>query len=49
VTVDDTIVASQYVRLRFSASPRQVEVTAPGEMKYEAGRDYKGRWLLSWD
>lgn len=34
--------------LRFDASRREVDVTEPGEMKWETGRDFKGRWTLSW-
>lgn len=49
LTIDHTIRASQYVRLRFSASPHQVQVTEAGEMKHEPGRGYLGLWTLRWD
>jgi hypothetical protein len=49
LTVDDTIRELQYIRLRFSASLRQVQVTEAGEMKHEPGRGYLGLWTLRWD
>jgi hypothetical protein len=48
VTVEDGIVANQYFRLRFSASHRLVKVSDMGEMKYQTGRDFKARYLVSW-
>jgi hypothetical protein len=35
-------------RVGFSAPSRQVEVTGAGEMKWEAGRAYYGRWHVYW-
>ena len=36
------------VRVRFTAPPRRVEVTDAGEMKWQAGRAYYGRWHVWW-
>jgi hypothetical protein len=35
-------------RVRFSAPLRLVEVTSAGEMKWQAGRAYYGRWHVWW-
>jgi hypothetical protein len=48
VNVEFSTPASTHVRVRFTASPRQVEVTDAGEMKWEAGRAYYGRWHVWW-
>jgi hypothetical protein len=48
VDVEFSTPASTQARVRFSASPRQVEVTGAGEMKWEAGRGYYGRWHVYW-
>jgi hypothetical protein len=37
-----------YVRLRFTAPLRHVEVSSMGEMKMESGRGYHGIWHLYW-
>ncbi len=48
VDVAFSIVALTHARVGFTASPRQVEVTDAGEMKWEAGRAYTGRWYIWW-
>ena len=48
VNVEFSTPASTQARARFSASSRQVEVTGAGEMKWEAGRAYYGRWQVYW-
>ena len=48
VTVDDTIVGSEYLKLTFSASPRRNSVTPSGEMKWMAGRGYEARYKVYW-
>ena len=48
VDVAFSILASTQVRVTFTASPRQVEVTDAGEMKWESGRAYAGRWYALW-
>jgi hypothetical protein len=40
---------STYVRVNFSASPRRVQVTDVGEMKWQTGRSYQGNWFVKWD
>lgn len=42
------VTAPSNVRIRFSASPRQNNVTSLGEMQWEAGRAYYGRWEVFW-
>ena len=42
------VLASNHVRVRFTASPRQVEVTDAGEMIFESGRGYEGQWYIYW-
>jgi hypothetical protein len=37
------------VRVRMSASRREVHVTAMGEMRWESGRGYEGRLLVYWN
>ncbi|HEX5758426.1 MAG TPA: hypothetical protein VF121_04490 [Thermoanaerobaculia bacterium] len=47
--VDSTFSFQQdHVRVAFSASPRRVEVTGAGEMKWESRRAYTGRWYVGW-
>lgn len=48
VTVGETLVDGQYVSVRFTAPERRVEVTPAGEMKWEAGRDYKAKYWVYW-
>jgi hypothetical protein len=40
--------ATSHVHVKFTASPREVEVTDAGEMMFESGRGYEGQWFLSW-
>jgi hypothetical protein len=40
---------SNHVRVRFTASSRRNKVTKLGEMKWEFGRAYYGRWHVSWE
>jgi len=40
--------ATSYVHVKFTASPREVEVTDAGEMIFESGRGYEGQWYLFW-
>lgn len=40
--------APNHVHVRFTASPRQVQVTDAGEMIFQPLRGYEGKWFLSW-
>jgi hypothetical protein len=40
--------ASNHVHVRFTASPRQVQVTDAGEMIFQPLRGYEGKWFLFW-
>jgi hypothetical protein len=40
---------SNHVRVRFTASSRRNKVTSLGEMKWEFGRAYYGRWHVFWE
>ncbi|WP_430108849.1 LGFP repeat-containing protein [Paenibacillus sp. B1-33] len=48
VTMDNTLVSSSIIRLRFTASPRRVPVTDAGEMKWQNGRGGSVRWYVYW-
>lgn len=39
---------TSHVHLKFTASPRNVEVTDAGEMIFESGRGYEGQWFIYW-
>ena len=47
ITVDADL-AGDHVTARFTASRRRVPVTDAGEMKWQAGRSYEGKWHLYW-
>ncbi len=49
VTVTSSVVDSQFLQLNVSASPRQVEVTDAGEMKWQTGRSYEAVYWVHWD
>ena len=40
--------APDHVHVKFTASPRNVEVTDAGEMLFESGRGYRGQWFVGW-
>ncbi len=48
VNVESTLVASSFIRLRITASPRRVTVTNDGMMTWETGRNYDARWYVFW-
>jgi hypothetical protein len=51
VTVEDAVDlpwSPSYVRVRFTASPRQIQVDWDGEMHHQKNRGYKGRWHVYW-
>ena len=39
---------ANHVRVRFTAAPRQVEVKDNGEMIFQSGRGYEGKWFVYW-
>jgi hypothetical protein len=40
--------ASNHAHVRFTAEPRNVEVTSAGEMIFQSGRGYEGQWFVYW-
>jgi len=40
--------ATNHVHVKFTASPRTVEVTDAGEMIFKSGRGYEGQWFINW-
>jgi len=48
VKVEYSTPSLKHVRVRFTASPRRVPVTDNGEMKWQRGRGYQGRWYVYW-
>jgi len=49
VLLENNVDPKSHVRLRFTASPRRVPVTDAGEMKWQRGRGYLGRWYVLWN
>jgi len=40
--------APNHVHLKFSSPRRENEITDAGEMKFESGRQYWGKWYVYW-
>jgi hypothetical protein len=49
VNIQDSIVSSTHVRIRFTAPPRRVRVTDAGQMLWEPLRAYYGTWYVFWE
>lgn len=41
--------ATNHVHVRFTASPREVEITGAGEMLWDYLRGYEGQWYIYWN
>ena len=48
VQVETPALSLDHAVVRFSASPRRVEVTDAGEMIWQTGRGYSGKWFVFW-
>jgi hypothetical protein len=40
--------ATNHAHVKFTADPREVEVTDAGEMMFQSGRGYEGQWFIYW-